>query len=105
MIRTNAKNDLMVLVQFFENDSKNIRLVMDYLKKTFSEITSLLYIINEKANNTIYDQQVICYSGKDHITEEIEGLHFKIGAKSFFQTNSEQAKILYQKTFMDYQKK
>ena len=98
MIRTNAKNDLMVLVQFFENDSKNIRLVMDYLKKTFSEITSLLYIINEKANNTIYDQQVICHSGKDHITEEIDGLHFKIGAKSFFQTNSEQAKILYQKT-------
>ena len=49
-------------------------------------------------NNTIYDQEVICYNGKDHIIEEIDGLYFKIGAKSFFQTNSEQAKILYQKT-------
>ena len=72
--------------------------MMEYLKTTFPEITSLLYIINQKANNTMYDQEVICYSGKDHIIEEMNGLYFKIGSKSFFQTNNEQAKVLYRKT-------
>ncbi|MEC7646440.1 MAG: 23S rRNA (uracil(1939)-C(5))-methyltransferase RlmD [Bacteroidota bacterium] len=98
MIRTSSTNDLMVLMQFFEEDKKSIKLVMDHLKNTFPEITSLLYIINQKANNTIYDQNVICYNGQDHIMEEMDGLYFKIGAKSFFQTNSEQAKVLYRKT-------
>ena len=72
--------------------------MMKHLRKNFPEINSLLYVINQKANNTIYDQQVICYSGEEYITEEMDGLFFQIGAKSFFQTNSEQAKILYQKT-------
>jgi 23S rRNA (uracil1939-C5)-methyltransferase len=98
LIRTSSTNDLMVLVQFFEKDEKNIKLLMEHLKTSFPEITSLLYIINQKANNTIYDQEVICYNGKDHIMEEMDGLYFKIGAKSFFQTNSEQAKVLNQKT-------
>jgi len=98
MIRTSSTNDLMVLVQFFENDIKSIHLLMDHIKTSFAEITSLLYIINQKANSTIYDQEVICYHGKDHIMEEMDGLHFKIGAKSFFQTNSQQAKVLYRKT-------
>ena len=98
MIRTSCTNDLMVLVQFYENDEKNINLLMEHLKTSFPEITSLLYIINQKANNTMYDQKVVCYNGKDHIMEEMDGLYFKIGAKSFFQTNSEQAKVLYQKT-------
>ncbi len=98
MIRTTTTNDLMVLVQFYKNEEKNIRLLMDHIKITFPEITSLLYIINQKPNNTIFDQEVICYNGKDHIVEEMDNLYFKIGAKSFFQTNSEQAKILYRKT-------
>jgi 23S rRNA (uracil1939-C5)-methyltransferase len=98
MIRTSSTNDLMVLVQFYEKDEKNINLLMEHLKTSFPEITSLLYIINQKANNTMYDQKVVCYNGKDHIMEEMDGLSFKIGAKSFFQTNSEQAKVLYQKT-------
>ena len=98
MIRTSSTNDLMVLVQFYEKDEKNINLLMEHLKTSFPEITSLLYIINQKANNTMYDQEVVCYNGKDHIMEEMDGLYFKIGAKSFFQTNSEQAKELYQKT-------
>ena len=98
MIRTSSAQDLMVLVQFYEKDKKNIQLLMEHLKTSFPEITSLLYIINQKANNTIYDQEVICYHGKNYIMEEIDGLYFKIGAKSFFQTNSEQAKILYRKT-------
>ena len=98
MIRTSSTNDLMVLIQFYEDDKKSIKLIMEHLKNTFLEITSLLYIINQKANNTIYDQNVICYNGLDHIMEEMDGLYFKIGAKSFFQTNSEQAKVLYRKT-------
>ncbi len=98
MIKTSSTNDLMVLVQFYEDDEKNINFLMEHIKTTFPEITSLLYIINQKANNTMYDQEVICYNGKDHIMEEMNGLLFKIGAKSFFQTNSEQAEILYRKT-------
>ena len=98
MIRSSSTKDIMVLVQFYENDKKNINLMMEHIKTTFPEITSLLYIINQKANNTIYDQEVICYNGEDHIMEEMDGLYFKIGAKSFFQTNSEQAKVLYRKT-------
>ena len=98
MVRTSSTNDLMVLVQFYENDKKNIKLLMEHIKISFPEITSLLYIVNQKANNTMYDQDVVCYNGKDYIIEEMDGLHFKIGAKSFFQTNSEQAKILYRKT-------
>jgi len=98
MVRTSSTNDLMVLVQFYENDKKNIKLLMEHIKISFPEITSLLYIVNQKANNTMYDQDVVCYNGEDFIMEEMDGLHFKIGAKSFFQTNSEQAKILYRKT-------
>ena len=98
MIRTSSTNDIMVLVQFYENDNKNINLIMEYIKTTFPEITSLMYIINQKANNSMYDQEVTCYNGQDHIIEEMDGLYFKIGAKSFFQTNSEQAKVLYRKT-------
>ena len=97
MIRTSSTNDLMVLIQFYEDDKKSIKLLMEHIRTSFPEITSLLYIINQKANNTIYDQDVICYNGKDHIVEEMDGLFFKVGAKSFFQTNSEQAKVLYQK--------
>jgi len=98
LIRTSSTNDLMVLVQFFEDNKKNINLLMEHIKISFPEITSLLYVINQKANDTMYDQDIICFNGKDHIMEEMDGLHFKIGAKSFFQTNSEQAKILYRKT-------
>ncbi len=98
MVRTSSINDLMILVQFYENDKKNIKLLMEHIKISFPEITSLLYIVNQKANNTMYDQDVVCYNGEDYIMEEMDGLYFKIGAKSFFQTNSEQAKILYRKT-------
>ena len=95
MIRISKIGEIMVLVQFFNDDSKKINLLMSFIKDSFSEITSLLYTINTKPNNTIYDQEIICYSGKNHIKEKIENLTFKIGPKSFFQTNSEQAKLLY----------
>ncbi|MEC8885132.1 MULTISPECIES: 23S rRNA (uracil(1939)-C(5))-methyltransferase RlmD [Leeuwenhoekiella] len=98
MIRTSSTGELMVLVQFFEDAEAQRKLVLEYLKETFPEITSLLYVINEKGNDTIYDQDIICYAGRDHIFEEMEGLKFKINAKSFYQTNSEQAYELYKIT-------
>lgn len=98
MIRTSSNGELMVLVQFYEDHKAQRELVMEYLKSTFAEITSLLYVINNKGNDTIYDQEVICYAGRDHIFEEMEGLKFKINAKSFYQTNSEQAYELYKIT-------
>ena len=96
MIRTSSTGELMVLIQFFKDHVAKRELLLDYISGTFPEITSLLYVINTKANDTIYDQDVCCYKGKDHINEEMEGLRFKINAKSFYQTNSEQAYALYQ---------
>jgi 23S rRNA (uracil1939-C5)-methyltransferase len=98
MIRTATTGELMVIFQFYQNDKKAITTLLDHILKKFPEITSLQYVINEKANDTIYDQQVICYAGRDHIFEEMEGLKFKINAKSFYQTNSEQAYELYKVT-------
>ncbi|MBU2901403.1 23S rRNA (uracil(1939)-C(5))-methyltransferase RlmD [Maribacter dokdonensis] len=98
MLRTSSIGEIMVLVQFFENDEEKRELLLNHLSKTFPEITSLLYVINPKQNDTIYDQEIICFSGRDHIFEEMEGLKFKINAKSFYQTNSEQAYELYKIT-------
>jgi len=98
MIRTSSTGEIMVLVQFFEDDKAKRNLLLNHLAETFPEITSLLYVINQKQNDTIYDQDIICYAGRDHIFEEMEGLQFKINAKSFYQTNSEQAYELYKIT-------
>ncbi|TLP80636.1 23S rRNA (uracil(1939)-C(5))-methyltransferase RlmD [Maribacter sp. ACAM166] len=98
MIRTSSIGEIMVLVQFFEINKEKRELLLNHLSKTFAEITSLLYIINPKQNDTIYDQEIVCFSGRDHIFEEMEGLKFKINAKSFYQTNSEQAYELYKVT-------
>jgi 23S rRNA (uracil1939-C5)-methyltransferase len=88
----------MVIVQFFENDEENRTALMDFLKDKFPEITSLLYIINQKGNETFHDQDVICYHGTPYIEEEMEGLTFRVGPKSFYQTNSLQAYELYKIT-------
>lgn len=98
MIRTSSTGELMVLIQFYEDAKIERELLLNHLKERFPEITSLLYVINEKQNDTIYDQEVICFAGRDHIFEEMEGLQFKITAKSFYQTNSEQAYELYKVT-------
>jgi len=98
MIRTSTTGDVMVLIQFFHEDKVNREALLDAISTKFPEITSLLYVINPKGNDTIYDQEVICYHGEDHIFEEMEGLKFKINAKSFYQTNSEQAYELYKIT-------
>ncbi|MDA9303683.1 23S rRNA (uracil(1939)-C(5))-methyltransferase RlmD [Flavobacteriaceae bacterium] len=98
MIRNSSIGELMVVIQLFNEDTTNRIALLDHLKTTFPEINSLQYIINGKANDTIYDQEVICYHGRDHIFEEMEGLRFKINAKSFYQTNSDQAYNLYKIT-------
>ncbi len=98
MIRTSTTGEVMALLQFYEDDQTNRTLLLDHLKENFPEITSLLYVVNQKRNDTIYDQEVICFNGRDHIFEEMEGLRFKINAKSFYQTNSEQAYELYKVT-------
>lgn len=98
MIRTSSIGEIMVLVQFYAPMEKEIALVMGYLEQNFPEITSLQYVINQKANDTIYDQEVVCFAGKNFIEEAMEGLKFKIQAKSFYQTNSKQAYELYQIT-------
>lgn len=98
MIRTASTGEIMVLIQFFENDKKNIELILNHLSEKFPAITSLLYVVNSKPNDTIYDQDVILFKGREFILEEMEGLHFSVNAKSFYQTNSDQAYELYKIT-------
>jgi len=95
MIRITSTKEIMIVLQFFEDDRPKRELLFDHIIKNFPEITSLQYIINKKANDTIYDQDVILYKGRNHIFENMEGLQFKINAKSFYQTNSNQAYELY----------
>jgi 23S rRNA (uracil1939-C5)-methyltransferase len=98
MIRTASTGEIMVLLQFFEEDKANRELLLNHLFEKFPQITSLQYVINGKPNDTIYDQKVHLYKGRDYILEEMEGLHFSINAKSFYQTNSAQAYELYKIT-------
>jgi len=95
IIRTATTGDLMVLLVFFKDDKSNINAVLEYLLSEFPEITSLMYVVNSKKNDTITDLKILPYTGKNYIIEEINGLKFKIGPKTFFQTNSEQAAELY----------
>ena len=96
LIRNSSIGEWMVIVVFFEDDAEKREALMSFLAAEFPQITSLLYIINRKANDTITDQEVVVWRGRDYIVEEMEGLQFRIGAKSFYQTNSEQAYHLYQ---------
>ena len=98
MIRTASTGEIMVLIQFYEENKAVRELLLNAVAEEFPEITSLQYVINNKGNDTIYDQEVICYKGQDHIFEEMEGLKLKINAKSFYQTNSAQAYELYKVT-------
>ena len=95
IIRTSSTGDLMIIVVFFYEDVALRESLLQYIANTFPSINSLLYIINSKANDTITDREVFVFKGDDCIYEEMEGLRFKIGPKSFYQTNSEQAYNLY----------
>ncbi len=94
-IRSNAKGEVMVIVVFFYDDKDAREGLLNFIAKSFSQITSLLYVINEKGNDTITDQEVLIFKGVNHLIEEMEGLNFIVGAKSFYQTNSAQAYELY----------
>lgn len=98
MLRTASTGELMVLIQFFDDNREQREMLLDYLYETFPSITSLQYVVNQKANDTLYDQEVMLYKGRNYILEEMEGLHFSINAKSFYQTNSAQAYELYKIT-------
>lgn len=95
MVRTASTGDIMLVVVFGEDDKEKISDVMTAIGDRFPQITSLLYVVNLKVNDTIGDQDIITFKGKDYIEEEMEGLKFRVGAKSFYQTNSEQAYELY----------
>tara|TARA_B100000927_G_scaffold118899_1_gene96151 strand:- start:6410 stop:7834 length:1425 start_codon:yes stop_codon:yes gene_type:complete len=95
MIRNTIKGELMVLVQFYKEDKEMREALLSYIFSKFPKINSLLYCINSKANDSIYDQKINVFKGEKFITEYIGKLKFKITAKSFFQTNPEQAKVLY----------
>ncbi|MFV0305948.1 MAG: 23S rRNA (uracil(1939)-C(5))-methyltransferase RlmD, partial [Moheibacter sp.] len=98
MIRSNQKGEFMVLVQFFREDKPLRESFLQNLQQKFPEIVSLLYAINPKGNDSIYDLDVQTYYGQDFIMETMEDLQFKIGPKSFYQTNPEQAYELYKIT-------
>ena len=95
MVRIASTGEVMLIVVFAEDDQEKISDVMGAVATKFPEITSLLYVVNRKMNDTIGDQEVVTYRGRDYINEEMEGLTFRIGPKSFYQTNSRQAYELY----------
>ena len=95
IFRSSTLGEWMITVCFAYDDSEKIELLMNFIKTEFPTITSLNYIINTKKNDTIFDQEVITFHGKDHIIEQLDNIQYKISVKSFFQTNSKQAKRLY----------
>lgn len=98
MIRTSSTGELMVVLQCKVTDDEGRRKmeeILQFMADSFPQITSLMYVINNKCNDTIGDLDVEVFKGNDHIFEDMEGLRFKVGPKSFYQTNSEQAYNLY----------
>lgn len=95
IIRTSTLGEVMVILSV-QYDVPEVYEVLDAIKERFPDLTSLMYVINPKKNETLYDQDIITWHGRDHIFEQLEELRFKIGPKSFFQTNSYQALRLYQ---------
>jgi len=95
IIRTSTTGDLMIILSLYHEDKELLENLLSFTQAKFPEISSLMYVINPKKNDTINDLPVKLFSGKDYIFEQMEDLRFKIGAKSFYQTNSEQAYELY----------
>lgn len=95
IIRTTTTGEVMLIVVFGEDDKNKIDDLLSAVNKQFPEITSLMYVVNRKVNDTIADQEVLLYSGRDFIEERMGDLKFRVGPKSFYQTNSLQAYELY----------
>jgi 23S rRNA (uracil1939-C5)-methyltransferase len=98
IIRTTNTQEVMVILQVFSNDQPAITGLLDHLYRLFPQITSLQYVVNPKMNETFQDLEVVCYRGSAYIHESMEGLRFRIGPKSFYQTNAAQAYELYRIT-------
>ena len=98
IVRTASTGQIMVIISYTNEASEYMPGLLNAVVEKFPQITSLMYVQNDKFNDTIGDLNIECWYGKDHIFEEMEGLQFKIGPKSFYQTNSEQAYNLYSKT-------
>lgn len=99
MIRNSSTGEWMVLVQFKlqeQGDEQRAHDLLQHIGDRFPQITSLLYVNNQKCNDTFSDQTVEVFKGKDHITEMMDKLQFKVAAKSFYQTNTQQAFHLYE---------
>ena len=98
IVRTSSTGEIMVIVVFAYVSQEEVSKLMNFIDAGFPEITSLLYIINQKKNDTIFDQDVVAFKGPEYIHEEMNGIKFRIGPKSFYQTNSIQALRLYEIT-------
>jgi 23S rRNA (uracil1939-C5)-methyltransferase len=98
IVRTSSTGEIMVIVVFAYAEQEEINKLMNHIDARFPEITSLLYIENQKKNDTIFDQDVVAFKGPEYIHEEMNGIKFRIGPKSFYQTNSIQALRLYEIT-------
>lgn len=98
MLRQNSKGEWMILIQFFREEKENRVKLLDFILNEFPQIKTLLFAINPKGNDSVYDLDIKTYFGDGFIFEEMDGLKFKIGPKSFFQTNYKQALNLYRKT-------
>jgi len=96
IIRNNSRGEVMVIVVFFLDEKGRIEKLMNYLAGEFPQIKSLFYIINTKRNDSLADQEPVLFSGDDHLVEEMGGLKFRIGPKSFYQTNTLQSVRLYE---------
>jgi 23S rRNA (uracil1939-C5)-methyltransferase len=95
VIRNSADGKFMVIVVFFHDEPERRDRLLDHLASEFKCITSLFYVINSKRNDSLSDQTPVLYNGQDHLVEEMDGLKFRIGPKSFLQTNTKQALRLY----------
>ena len=98
LLRTCTTGEVMVNVVFGEDDEQGRKAVMQFIDTTFPEITTLLYTVNLKMNDSIFDLEPVTYKGKGYVVESLEDFRFKIGPKSFFQTNTRQGERLYQIT-------
>jgi 23S rRNA (uracil1939-C5)-methyltransferase len=95
VIRNSLDGKVMVIVVFFHDDFEKRNGLLDFIASEFPQVNSLMYVINSKKNDSLNDQEPILYKGEDHLVEEMDGLKFRIGPKSFYQTNTRQALELY----------
>ena len=98
IIRTASTGSTMVILSVFANDPQRTEALLNHLGNKFPQITSLMYVVNPKVNDSINDLDIVCFAGSSYIMEEMEGIRFKVGPKSFYQTNSLQAYQLFKVT-------